>query len=647
MMNYPTIVKRAGLLAIALLAVSCSESVGPERGSVGAPLFSFSANGITLRTDNGSLGYSGQVIRKGFDHQDANHRVINPLPGDAVVATFYWITPTGNSSNIITSVRDVYTDAALTPIGNTYHLVDFITANGIAMATYVATNVQFDSTRGYVFAVEANFGVSIPDGGVKMTDWTGVENVYPTALGSFHSTSISASTPTPIAPGPITIGAGSLAYGVTLSNGGVNMGSRPAGWVVVGGGIGSDGQLQDDGDYLPPGGGGTINPQWTWDFQRASTALATVLELKPGTNGTPTGNLSVTTSTTGSNLDPDGYTITVDGGSPQAIGINGSVSYSNLPAGSHAVAISGVAGNCTVSGGTSQTVTVPSGGTATAAFSVSCSATTGNLTVTTSTSGSNLDPDGYTVTVDGGSAQAIGISGSVSYTNLAAGNHTVAISGVAGNCTVSGGTSRTVSVPSGGTATTTFTVSCTAPVGNLTVTASTSGSGLDPDGYTATVDGSTSKAVATNGSVTFTGLATGSHTVVLSGVAANCTVSGGTSRTVTVTAGGTVTVTYAVSCTAPNQPPVVNAGPDATVLTGLLFTLNASFTDPNNDGPFTYRIDWGDGSATTGSMASAGTISKGHTYVTIFPRDYTIRVTVTDAHGASGSDTKVIHVILL
>jgi hypothetical protein len=360
---------------------------------------------------------------------------------------------------------------------------------------------------------------------------------------------------------------------------------------------------------------------------------------------TPLGNLTVSTSTTGSSLDPDGYTVTVDGGSPQAIGINASVSYTNLSAGNHTVAISGVAGNCTVSGGTSRTVSVPSGGTATTTFSVSCTTPPGNLTVSTSTTGSSLDPDGYTVTVDGGSPQAIGINGSVSYTNLSAGNHTVAISGVAGNCTVSGGTSRTVSVPSGGTAATTFSVSCTTPPGNLQVNTSTTGTGLDPDGYTATVDGATSQAVAINGSVTFTGLSAGGHSVVLSGVAANCTVTGGATRTATVPSGGTVTVSYAVSCTQPNSAPVVNAGADQTVLLGVLYTVSASFSDVDNDGPWSYTITWGDGATTTGTKSAQGTITATHTYLGLLSQK-TIRVTVVDAHGASGSDTKVITLIL-
>jgi len=110
---------------------------------------------------------------------------------------------------------------------------------------------------------------------------------------------------------------------------------------------------------------------------------------------------------------------------------------------------------------------VPSGGTATTTFAVSCTATSGNgsLTVTASTTGSNLDPDGYIVSVDGGAAsQPIATNGSVTFTGPA-GDHTVELSGVAANCTVGGANPRTVTVPAGGTASTTFAVSCAASAG--------------------------------------------------------------------------------------------------------------------------------------------------------------------------------------
>src|SRR5256712_873402 len=287
---------------------------------------------------------------------------------------------------------------------------------------------------------------------------------------------------------------------------------------------------------------------------------------------TPPGDLRVTTSTSGSSLDPDGYTVTVDGTTSQPIATNNStgITFTGLAAGSHSVALSGVAANCTVTSANPQTVTVPSGGTVTAAFSVSCTATTGNLTVTTSTGGSNLDPDGYTVTVDGTTSQSIATNNStgITFTGLAAGSHSVALSGVAANCTVTSANPQTVTVPSGGTVTAAFTVTCTTPPGNLTVTTSTGCSTLDPDGYTVTVDGTTSQPIATNNStgITFTGLAAGSHSVALSGVAANCTVTSANPQSVTVPSGGTVTAPFTVSCITPNQAPTVNAGPNETNL---------------------------------------------------------------------------------
>jgi len=314
----------------------------------------------------------------------------------------------------------------------------------------------------------------------------------------------------------------------------------------------------------------------------------------------PTGNLTVTTGTSGSNIDADGYTVTVDGNASKSIGTNGSVTFTGLSAASHTVVLSGVASNCSVSGGPSRTVSVPADGTASTSFSVSCAAPppqTGNLTVTTSTTGSNLDPDGYTATVDGGASQAIGTNGSVTFSGLSAASHTVVLSGVASNCSVTGGMSRTVSVPAGGTASTSFSVSCTAPppeTGNLTVTASTTGSNLDPDGYTATVDGGASQSVGTNGSVTFTGLSAGSHSVALSGLAANCSVSGANPQTVTVPSGGTATATFAVSCAA-------TGGGNGT----LTVTTSTTGSDLDPDG-YTVTLD---GGATSQPIATNGSVS--------------------------------------
>jgi len=59
------------------------------------------------------------------------------------------------------------------------------------------------------------------------------------------------------------------------------------------------------------------------------------------------------------------------------------------------------------------------------------------------------------------------------------------------------------------------------------------------------------------------------------------------------------------------------AGRDGGARAALFVEL--SFADPDNDGPWSYRIDWGDGSSSTGSKLSQGTFTTGHTY-TVFSR---------------------------
>jgi len=361
-----------------------------------------------------------------------------------------------------------------------------------------------------------------------------------------------------------------------------------------------------------------------------------------------TGNLTVTTSTTGSNLDPDGYTATVDGGASQSVGTNGSVTFTGLSAGSHSVALSGVAANCSVSGANPQTVTVPSGGTVTASFAVSCAAPppqTGNLTVSASTTGSNLDPDGYTATVDGGASQSVGTNGSVTFNGLSAGSHSVALSGVAANCSVSGANPQTATVPSGGTATASFAVSCAAPppqTGNLTVTASTTGSDLDPDGYTVTVDGgATSQPIATNGSVSFTGPA-GDHTVALSGVAANCSVSGANPRTVTVPSGGTVSTTFSVTCaatgggtgslTVTTSTTGSNLDPD-----GYTITIDGSFSQPiATNASVTFTGPSGDHTLALSGVASNCSVSGANPRTVTVPSGGTTTTTFSVSCAATG-----------
>jgi len=359
-----------------------------------------------------------------------------------------------------------------------------------------------------------------------------------------------------------------------------------------------------------------------------------------------TGDLTVIAATTGSS-QPASYTVTVDGGSSRTISANGgTTTYTGLSATSHTVALTDVPANCTASGGVSHTVTVTAGQTTTEPFSISCVATTGALTVSTTTTGAD-QPSGYTVSVTAGGSQTIGATGSIAFNGLATGSHTVTLSGAPSNCSVSGGTSQTVNVAAGQTATASFSISCTALTGSLTVTTATSGSN-PPSGYTVTLDGGQSRILGLNTSTTYTGLTATSHTVQLNGIPTNCSVSEANPQTVTVPAGGTAQASFTITCTAPNQPPSVSAGSDQTVLVGGLFTLTgAGFSDPDHDGPWTVTIDWGDGTSSTSTSPGEGSIGGSHSYpVTLLAHDYQLTVTVVDAHGGRGSATKTVHVVL-
>src|SRR5437588_288304 len=252
--------------------------------------------------------------------------------------------------------------------------------------------------------------------------------------------------------------------------------------------------------------------------------------------------------------------------------------YSGLSATTHTVALTDVPTNCTVSGGASHTVTVAAGETATEHFSISCAATTGSLSVTTSTSGQSQDPDGYTFAVDNGTPQPIGVNQTITVTPVAAGSHTVVLAGVAGNCTVANGPSQTVTVPEGGSVEAAFSITCTQLTGSVTVTTSTSGGTPDPDGYTVAVTGAASQHIDPNGTATFANLATGNHTVTLSGIASNCSVTGGPSRPVTVITGQTVSVPFTIDC---------------STATGTLNVTTSTSGDSPDPNGYTFTVDNG------------------------------------------------------
>ena len=127
------------------------------------------------------------------------------------------------------------------------------------------------------------------------------------------------------------------------------------------------------------------------------------------------------------------------------------------------------------------------------------------------------------------------------------------------------------------------------------------------------------------------------------GVAPSHTYVGGGTYTVTLTvtdARGASSAPATTTAAIANAAPVVNAGPPQTVNVGSPATLNASFSDGANDGPWAFGIDWGDGSQTSGSASSPGPITSTHVYAAGGVN--TVRVTVTDNLGSAGSGTTTV-----
>ena len=197
--------------------------------------------------------------------------------------------------------------------------------------------------------------------------------------------------------------------------------------------------------------------------------------------------------------------------------------------------------------------------------------TTGIVRVTTATSGTDVDPDGYAVTLDGSDRGTLGVSGTLAVEGLAPGDHLVGLNGVAGNCQVQGDNPRTASVTAGATATSAFAVTCLAIApnsGTLQITTATSGPNPDTDGYTVSVDGGATQPIVSNGALPISGIAAAAHTVTLTGVAPNCSVAGDNTITVTVTTGQTATAAFSITCTAAAQARIV------FVRGGDVFTVN-------------------------------------------------------------------------
>lgn len=225
----------------------------------------------------------------------------------------------------------------------------------------------------------------------------------------------------------------------------------------------------------------------------------------------------------------------------------------------------------------------------------------GSLDVTTVTSGPEPDVDGYTLSIDGAAPEAIAVNASRHTAGLAPGQHTVALAGLAGNCTVATGTGVTVEVLAGAAAAVRFEVACAATTGTIEVVTTSAGTPLDPDGYELLLDGAPAQSIGTSATVSIPGMALGPHTVGLGGIAANCSLDGDNPRAVTVSPGTASPVAFIVACAA--LPPSTGS---------IAITTATSGQDQDPDG-YSFTIDQGsvqpigvNGTASVAGLAAGG-----------------------------------------
>ncbi len=167
-----------------------------------------------------------------------------------------------------------------------------------------------------------------------------------------------------------------------------------------------------------------------------SSTLVTLSGCNNGADVTApvSGTIHVTAATTGTQLDDNGYLISLDGGTAQALSPNASLDLTSVAAGAHDVQLTDIAVTCGTIAANPQQVLVPSGGTAQAHFAVVCGPP-GSVTVTTHT---QFVPGPLTVThglsIDGVDRGKIGPNTSVVFGDLGIGVHSVQVT--AGNgCT--------------------------------------------------------------------------------------------------------------------------------------------------------------------------------------------------------------------
>ena len=171
----------------------------------------------------------------------------------------------------------------------------------------------------------------------------------------------------------------------------------------------------------------------------------------------------------------------------------------------------------------------------------------GTITVVVQTTGQSpdLDPDGYQVAGLPGGSQALSSNDTVEV-ELPAGEYSLALSGLAANCSVSVA-ELTLELAAGGHAEGRWDVACGLIPGTVNVAFNAPGS-LGVGAAMVSLDGQSPIRIGANQSLEYGAVPPGSHTLNLSGTTPNCQITGPLTVTFTVIRNQLSSVIFAGSC---------------------------------------------------------------------------------------------------
>lgn len=264
----------------------------------------------------------------------------------------------------------------------------------------------------------------------------------------------------------------------------------------------------------------------------------------------------ISTTSTGADIDPNGFRVVVDGIDRGVVGSNSSVLI-RIDPGSRTIELTGLASNCTIDGSASHTVPIVDIEVTALAFEVVCTATTGVIGVSIDASGADVE-GAYTVTVDGTRLFPVGPESPFYIPLVPHGDHVVSLQAPF-NCSVENG-ERSVAVTAGeitrDTVAITFPVSCVSSAAALRITAPTTG--RLPEGHYSVWSCADDfycfyfwellGSLDPNGTL-IAPVTAGSYSISLSDVPARCRVEvGNPTEVLTLLPGDTLDVEFPVTC---------------------------------------------------------------------------------------------------